>query len=144
MEEGSSEFQSIETSALPWHVSEVHVRPDPSRGPPRRRILCCRRHSDDELITKKLRSNDVVVLEKSDVKSNKFSDIVSVLDTESLTAVMLQRFLLRSTTSLAPPPTPPAPLVKSTKTKDNLTFHVPTPVPGTDIWLGNLAGPHLS
>ena len=90
MEEGSSEFPSIETSTLP-HVSEVHVRPDPSRGPPRRRILYCRRYSNDELVTEKLRSNNVVVLEKSDVKSNESSDIVSISDMESLT-VMLQRF----------------------------------------------------
>ena len=43
---------------------------------------------------------------------------------------------------LAPPP--PAPLVKSVKTKGNLTFHVPTPVPDTSIWLENLTGPHLT
>jgi len=44
---------------------------------------------------------------------------------------------------LAPPPTPPT-LVKSIKAKGSLTFHIPTPVPDTDLWLENLAGPHLS
>jgi fatty acid synthase subunit alpha len=45
---------------------------------------------------------------------------------------------------LAPPSTPPATLVKSIKAKSSLTFHVPTPVPDTGLWLENLAGPHLS
>ena len=45
---------------------------------------------------------------------------------------------------LAPTPAPPSTLVKSTKAKGNLTFHVPTPVPDTGVWLENLAGPHLS
>jgi hypothetical protein len=33
---------------------------------------------------------------------------------------------------LAPPLVPPAPLVRSVKTKSNLTFHAPTSVPDTD------------
>jgi fatty acid synthase subunit alpha len=45
---------------------------------------------------------------------------------------------------LAPPPTPPATLVKSIKAKGSLTFNVPTSVPDTGLWLENLAGPHLS
>lgn len=45
---------------------------------------------------------------------------------------------------LAPPPVPPATLVKSIKAKGSLTFHVPTSVPDTGLWLENLAGPHLS
>ncbi|KAF9648674.1 fatty acid synthase [Thelephora ganbajun] len=45
---------------------------------------------------------------------------------------------------LAPPPTPPAVLVKSIKAKGSLTFHVPIPVPDASLWLENLAGPHLS
>lgn len=45
---------------------------------------------------------------------------------------------------LAPPPAPPTTLVKSIKAKGNLTFHVPTTVPDTGVWLDNLAGPHLN
>jgi len=43
-----------------------------------------------------------------------------------------------------PPPPPPPPLVKSIKAKGSPTFHIPTPVPDTDLWLENLAGPHPS
>lgn len=45
---------------------------------------------------------------------------------------------------LAPPPVPPTTLVKSVKGKGSLTFHVPTSVPSANLWLENLAGPHLS
>ena len=45
---------------------------------------------------------------------------------------------------LAPPPTPPATLLKSIKTKGCLTFYVPSSVPDTTLWLENIAGPHLS
>jgi fatty acid synthase subunit alpha, fungi type len=45
---------------------------------------------------------------------------------------------------LASPPVPPTTLVKSVQAKGSLTFHVPTSVPDTNIWLENLAGPHLS
>ena len=45
---------------------------------------------------------------------------------------------------LAPPPAPPAALIKSIKAKGSLTFNVPTSVPDTGVWLENLAGPHLS
>ena len=45
---------------------------------------------------------------------------------------------------LSLPPVPPATLVKSVKGKGTLSFHVPITVPATDLWLENLAGPHLS
>ena len=45
---------------------------------------------------------------------------------------------------LAPPPVPPTTLIKSVKVKGSLTFHVPTSVPDTNLWLENLAGPHLN
>ena len=49
-----------------------------------------------------------------------------------------------TTDYLAPPPTPPAALIKSIKAKGSLTFNIPTSVPDTGVWLENLAGPHLS
>lgn len=90
-----------------------------------------------------------VAVAHSKIKDEPIKDMFSNI-TEDLIKKLLDRYYDGNTSKvptidyLAPPPTPPATLIKSIKAKGNLTFCVPSTVPDTNAWLDNLAGPHLS
>lgn len=90
-----------------------------------------------------------VAAAQSKVKDESIKDIFGNI-TKDLIEKILDRYYdgdvsrVPTIDYLAPPPTPRSNLIKSLKAKGNLTFHVPTLVPDTGIWLENLAGPHLS